>query len=573
MSSYLGFIPSKKEHFYFVSYSNKDARRIRKIVRALNDAGIPLWYDYGLKYGEEWEKEIAKRIEKTKAVLLFFTKRILRKKPSYVEVEYEKARELKKDIYVLLVDKINDKKVPVLKLDWWHDISRMQCVNLWEWKKQEKVREVFRALGIDPNEMKYENINYPCPYCGKLFSGLDVLFVGKAPDRYPDFFIDTKYDDFFSWHGVHDNTAKVFDRVYYKVKPGINVIREDVNGFPAAIEDSLSNACIPEDLDKNIKENTFTSDELHRIMVRACPHCRCILPHNLGTIDTHHVLMLGNRDSGKTGYAISLFQDLNRTMMRSFPGSIRLENESASYLDSMSRTMEGGVAPTSVDVVYRGMISIVCEYKNAGKDAFIVINDVPAEGTMDPSFADHQGIKACETLLLLLDPKMFIYYMNLPYPAIAPDDAKSPLDGFLNKVGMMCRTYAHNIKSIICVVTKLDVMFGDTEIKATEDMEFLKDMGQAHCVAVDLQVLDRVDQSLCRYLSKTFGLDLKEKITSVFGSDVFVRVLGESIFAIKDGKFDIGHFDSDSNHRVIEPFLAILADYGLIPAKGKTTDS
>ena len=91
MACYLGFRPSDNPKYYFLSYNSEDADRVGEIAGQMSRAGIELWYDKGIEYGEKWERTIAEKIYGCQAVVLFFTRGILYKENSYVEKEYEKA--------------------------------------------------------------------------------------------------------------------------------------------------------------------------------------------------------------------------------------------------------------------------------------------------------------------------------------------------------------------------------------------------------------------------------------------------------------------------------------------------
>ena len=74
MSNFLGFEPCQKPNYFFVSYNNEDTERVGLIAPRISHSNVPLWYDYGIDYGEEWENIISEKISHSKAVLLFFTK-------------------------------------------------------------------------------------------------------------------------------------------------------------------------------------------------------------------------------------------------------------------------------------------------------------------------------------------------------------------------------------------------------------------------------------------------------------------------------------------------------------------
>ena len=149
MSNYLGFTPTTSKEYYFISYNNEDAVKVGTIASALANAGVSLWYDYGLEYGEKWEPTIAKRIDESKAVILFFTKGILKKESSFVQKEFKMADKVyKKKIYVVLMDEINNTDVPYDKIGWWLDIQDLQCINAFAFSKtSDLLKTITKAIG------------------------------------------------------------------------------------------------------------------------------------------------------------------------------------------------------------------------------------------------------------------------------------------------------------------------------------------------------------------------------------------------------------------------------------------
>ena len=105
MSSYLGFQPTTASPYYFISYGSDDAARVGPIVCALSQK-LPLWYDYGLAYGEDWKKNIADHIENAEGVILFLSKKVLAKgNDSYVYTEYQMARDFfNKPIIIIQIE-------------------------------------------------------------------------------------------------------------------------------------------------------------------------------------------------------------------------------------------------------------------------------------------------------------------------------------------------------------------------------------------------------------------------------------------------------------------------------------
>lgn len=153
MSNYLGFEPTDSPEYWFVSYNNEDAERVSGLACAINNAGIPLWYDYGIEYGEKWAWQINEKIAGAQGMILLLTRGILQKENSYVQKEYRIATEADKKIVVLMVDEITKQDVPVRKLDWWVDIREKQCLEICRLDRQDKaLDEIRRALNLPAGE-------------------------------------------------------------------------------------------------------------------------------------------------------------------------------------------------------------------------------------------------------------------------------------------------------------------------------------------------------------------------------------------------------------------------------------
>lgn len=100
------------------------------IAKTMSHSGINLWYDHGIEYGDNSEITITERIQNVQAVILFFTKGILKKNNSYVQREYKIATQFyDRKVYVIMLDEIKKEEIPVAKVAWWIDINEKQCIN------------------------------------------------------------------------------------------------------------------------------------------------------------------------------------------------------------------------------------------------------------------------------------------------------------------------------------------------------------------------------------------------------------------------------------------------------------
>lgn len=441
--------------------------------------------------------------------------------------------------------------------------------------------------------------NYVCPYCGQEIGEEDVLFWETVKTQYTD----NIRGDFLRRHGMKIAAGNKFPRMYYRVKKGINVVREDENGFPTMIEDSLSNAIAPEDLNRSsVQADSFDDDfdsdgyvsgddrsgdrlsrESHRIPMRACPSCHCDLPQQFGILKTYHVAMFGGRAAGKTAYLVNLFQQLSYQLGVNDLGSVDLATESKDFLEPMIADYErdGTTRPTSAD---SGLLPILCHYRNKGSEAFITFYDIAGEGTGNPAYmANHKGIANSEALILMVDPNMFVagaYFAEWNanhqdgdyYHLDGGDCCKEPLGSFLNQAGELCREYSDNIKYVVCVLTKIDMMLESAaKYFSAGDIEIVSDVKDKHREAVNYSVIKRVNDNLNVFLEKQHHIRLKEKLTDTFGKEVKLNILGVSTSTLDENRSVHGeiHFKLDyssmgAKHRIIEPFLIVMMYLGLV---------
>ena len=156
LSRYLGFEAVENGEYYFVSYNSNDERIVSEYAVSLHNAGVPMWYDDGLKVGEKWEKQIAEKIAGCKAVIIFLSKNTLRKEESFVHKEYKMACFYDKQIFVVLLDKIEKNNIPFDYIGWWIEIIERQTVCAYDCKSNiDCTQKIIDAIGengvVDPS--------------------------------------------------------------------------------------------------------------------------------------------------------------------------------------------------------------------------------------------------------------------------------------------------------------------------------------------------------------------------------------------------------------------------------------
>lgn len=157
MARNLGVSYTENKPYYFISYNSEDEIQVAAFARELEKFGIPMWYDHGIKLGTEWENEIAERIDTCEAVIMFLSKNIFVKENSYVHKEFELATEYsEKTVYVVMLDEIKKPEVPVRFRGWWTEVTRLQCVNAFQYASEnECIRVLLDGAGIKKSEQPY----------------------------------------------------------------------------------------------------------------------------------------------------------------------------------------------------------------------------------------------------------------------------------------------------------------------------------------------------------------------------------------------------------------------------------
>ena len=151
MARYLGVDAVDEGKYYFVSYNTEDQDVVAEYVKNIGARRVPIWYDYGLKVGSEWEASIAEHINGCEAVILFVSKNIFKKKSSYVHKEYQMAISFfTKPTYVIMLDKVENRDVPIRYVSWWIDLSNLQCIQAYEHESVNScVDEIISAIGFE----------------------------------------------------------------------------------------------------------------------------------------------------------------------------------------------------------------------------------------------------------------------------------------------------------------------------------------------------------------------------------------------------------------------------------------
>jgi hypothetical protein len=108
----------------FISYKREDETRVGRLARALEQAGIEVWWDRGLPGGESWHANIEEMLDTADCVIVVWSHGSLAAEGNYVRDEARRA--LTRGILVpVLIDRI--KNIPL-------GFGETQAIDLCHWK-------------------------------------------------------------------------------------------------------------------------------------------------------------------------------------------------------------------------------------------------------------------------------------------------------------------------------------------------------------------------------------------------------------------------------------------------------
>lgn len=96
------------QSFVFISYAHKDRSEVYSIIGELQKLGIRIWYDRGIRTGEEWPKEIGEHIVKSALIIVMLSENSINSK--YVRREINLADSKSMKIISVVLD---DSRLPI----------------------------------------------------------------------------------------------------------------------------------------------------------------------------------------------------------------------------------------------------------------------------------------------------------------------------------------------------------------------------------------------------------------------------------------------------------------------------
>jgi len=110
----------------FISYSHKDKKHVEKAIAAIKAEGFDIWYDKGIKAGDDWAEKIGYNLSTSSAMILFMSKNAVGSRNVLREIDY--AQEHNIQIFTVLIGK------PKLSEDLERKLYVNQAISLFSYK-------------------------------------------------------------------------------------------------------------------------------------------------------------------------------------------------------------------------------------------------------------------------------------------------------------------------------------------------------------------------------------------------------------------------------------------------------
>lgn len=465
--------------------------------------------------------------------------------------------------------------------------------------------------------------DHHCPFCGYQITKDHILFVDTQSENYQDL---RKYS-FLKLCSSRWNLENMFvgyktRGLYYRMQDVVEVKTTD-GDWPLTVSVHPCDGRTPNELEEDeewiselgledhyaqyqkktskpmqvsddaAEEVKKTDSSLKTLAKKACPNCHCILHTAFGTIDTINVTMFGGTSSGKTAFLVALVQCLKTQLSSRHLGTATLLDTSNDYYQFLYSDCLSEMNGTAATVANERLFPFVFYYSNetGTKKSFISFYDIAGENTQDvDALLNNPGLQNAGTMLLMIDPNQLnygAYFAMINGIADVTGSYNEPIDDYLSRaieqhkqLGIM-----DNIRSVIVVMTKMDMplscepdSFG--MLAGNQDL-YIKYPLQPnhHRGGVNRSILDAIgrelntfiankitnnepdpDYSFLRTVENMFN-DGRKREFCLLGVSTYTRVESGDPRSIA---FQCNWDENSPKHRIIEPFLKILAQNKLV---------
>lgn len=106
MNKYIPNVFNGKGNYIFISYAHKDSALVFKFAKKLEEKQYNFWLDTGLRYGSEWDEQLADKIKNASLVILMLSKNSINSKNCLDELNFAKNKG--KNIINIILEKSVD---------------------------------------------------------------------------------------------------------------------------------------------------------------------------------------------------------------------------------------------------------------------------------------------------------------------------------------------------------------------------------------------------------------------------------------------------------------------------------
>ena len=114
-------MPKDNTHDIFLSYAREDKKRVRPIVKALEQEGFTVWWDENIPPGTSWRSFLQKRLDDSRIVVVVWSKHSV--ESEFVIDEADEGRQ-RKALFPIFIDEV---KAPL-------GLRGRQNIYLLDWK-------------------------------------------------------------------------------------------------------------------------------------------------------------------------------------------------------------------------------------------------------------------------------------------------------------------------------------------------------------------------------------------------------------------------------------------------------
>ncbi len=437
-----------------------------------------------------------------------------------------------------------------------------------------------------------------CLYCMQEFEADQVEFFYESEQGQTDTLFQTFGSRFLDYHMTP--RRGIFFR---KGQPDVKVI-DELDGVPmkvrvkvksqASATVSSSSGLFSDDdeesqpafsaADDRPREYVGAHDETRDLVTKVCPHCHSRLPVRdmLGS-KTHHVFLLGGTGAGKTTYLIAMLQQLKQTLGRGLHlASVSFGEESEPYYQALQEqySTRGVLDATQLKTqLGGGIFPIVMDIESQSLNnqrAFVVLHDFPGEGMDEEEYlANLRELEKAETIIVIGDVNQF-YNIDRE----RTQDIRC-FDGDFDSMFRKIRGSAipsMRAETVMCVLLKVDLIMsreGEAPRPGYIAPRQILQSGSMdmHVGAVDMGTIDQVSRTIDDNIRRVTNRSLTEHMRAVFDGQLekpkCYKCFGVSTFTRTDSDWQNIYDVSGTKHRVIEPMLFLLAQWGLVAQSDK----